>query len=168
MIYAHGSFKTGHCLTCKAEYSFDWIKKNIHDKEFLKCEKCGDEENESGLVKPDIVFFGERMPENFMKMFRVDLSECDCLIVIGTSLKVQPFSLLPGFVADDCPRLLINRDLVGDWALYESEPAKNKRDVAFQGDCDSGCLKLAQLLGFDKELRELVKNEQAKFKPRAK
>lgn len=124
----------------------------------MKCEneKCGT----IGVVKPDIVFFGEQMPAEFQN-FRTDFAECDCLIVMGTSLKVYPFSSLVNFVRPECPRLLINRDLVGDWATYESAEddqhhhEDNYRDVAFLGDCDDGCDRLAELLGMKDELQKL-------------
>ena len=41
-----------------------------------------------------------------------DLGECDLLIILGTSLKVQPFASLVGLVREDVPRLLINREQV--------------------------------------------------------
>ncbi|XP_013908841.1 PREDICTED: NAD-dependent protein deacetylase sirtuin-2-like [Thamnophis sirtalis] len=42
---------------------------------------------------------------------------------------------------------------------FDSEKAY--RDVAWLGDCDEGCLALAELLGWKKELEELVKKEHA-------
>lgn len=39
----------------------------------------------------------------------------------------------------------------------------NHRDVAYEGDCDDGCLYLAEQFGFGEELRELVKREHAKI-----
>ena len=34
---AHGSFKKGHCISCKKEYSLEWMKEEISAHEFLKC-----------------------------------------------------------------------------------------------------------------------------------
>jgi NAD-dependent deacetylase sirtuin 2 len=169
VIYAHGSFKTGHCLSCRKEYPFGWIKRNIQEKQFLKCESksCAEDTKASEklkIVKPDIVFFGEQMPEEFLRCYQSDLNECDCLIVMGTSLAVHPFGSLIDYVRPDCPRLLINRDLVSDWLRYEVYPdEKNHRDVAFQGDCDKGCAELAELLGFRKELFDLMTREEIRL-----
>ncbi|RNA26308.1 NAD-dependent deacetylase sirtuin-2 isoform X1 [Brachionus plicatilis] len=151
IIHAHGSFRTGHCLECGAEYSMKWMKDKLDIESILYCEK---EECSGGLVKPDIVFFGECLPTEFLN-FRQDFSECDCLIVMGTSLKVAPFSRLPLAVKIDCPKLLINRDLVGEWERYVVDQDKNYRFVAELNECDAACLKLAKLLGLDKELNEL-------------
>lgn len=48
-----------------------------------------------GLVKPDIVFFGENLPERFFERLK-DLQQADLLIILGTSLVVQPFASLIG------------------------------------------------------------------------
>ena len=52
-----------------------------------------------GLVKPDIVFFGEALPEDFHKN-RMLPSSADLCIVMGTSLMVQPFASLPSFCSE--------------------------------------------------------------------
>ena len=46
-------------------------------------------------MKPDIVFFGESLPEEFHNQMAADKEECDLLIVIGSSLKVRPVALIP-------------------------------------------------------------------------
>merc|ERR1711977_299977 len=66
-----------------------------------------------GLCKPNIVFFGESLPEVFWEKLKEDFPECDLLLVMGTSLAVAPFSSLVNKVADNVPRCLINRDPVG-------------------------------------------------------
>jgi NAD-dependent SIR2 family protein deacetylase len=48
-----------------------------------------------GIMKPDIVFFGEGLPEIFHDSMAKDKDECDLLIVIGSSLKVRPVALIP-------------------------------------------------------------------------
>eukprot|EP00966_Prymnesium_polylepis_P171630 3968264-Prymnesium_polylepis.1 len=58
----------------------------------------------------DIVFFGEQLPERFFSLASSDFPDCDLLIVMGTSLKVQPFASLTSRVAPNVPRLLINRE----------------------------------------------------------
>ncbi|XP_027900787.1 NAD-dependent protein deacetylase sirtuin-2 isoform X1 [Xiphophorus couchianus] len=169
LIEAHGTFYTSHCvkLLCKKEYDLDWMKEKIFSDEIPKCEKC------SSLVKPDIVFFGESLPTRFFTTMKMDFPLCDLLIVMGTSLQVQPFASLIGRVSKSCPRLLINMEKTGqaDPILgllgfgggmdFDSENAY--RDVAQISTCDDGCLALADLLGWKAELEELVKNEHARI-----
>ena len=47
-------------------------------------------------MKPDIVFFGESLPQRFFQYMASDFSKADLLIVLGTSLTVQPFASLIG------------------------------------------------------------------------
>ncbi|KTF88518.1 hypothetical protein cypCar_00038928 [Cyprinus carpio] len=47
------------------------------------------------IMKPDIVFFGENLPEFFHRAMKQDKDEVDLLIVIGSSLKVRPVALIP-------------------------------------------------------------------------
>ena len=44
------------------------------------------------MTKPDIVFFGENLPRRFFDAVENDLPKCDLLIIMGTSLVVQPFA----------------------------------------------------------------------------
>lgn len=46
-------------------------------------------------------------------MLQEDFPKCDLLIIMGTSLKVQPFASLVDAVPDTTPRLLINREKSG-------------------------------------------------------
>lgn len=100
-----------------------------------------------GLVKPEIVFFGEALPEDFHKNRSLP-SSADLCIVMGTSLTVQPFASLPGFCADGVPRLLINSERVGGLGTRAD-------DVLFLSDCDSGVRALAAALGWTEQLEAL-------------
>lgn len=59
-------------------------------------------------MKPDITFFGEKLPEPFFKALKQDVSKCDLVIVIGTSLKVGgSVHLLLKHVEDRVPQVKI-------------------------------------------------------------
>ncbi len=83
----HGSYKTAHCIKCGKLYSLPEYRENLRDGNVKYCE-CG------GAVKPDIVFFGENLPEVFYSELSSP-SECDLLLVIGTSLSVTPAAYYP-------------------------------------------------------------------------
>ena len=53
IVEAHGSFANQHCIDCKATFDRDTLVEHIKANTIAHCEACG------GLVKPDIVFFGE-------------------------------------------------------------------------------------------------------------
>lgn len=95
---------------------------------------------------------------------------------MGTSLTVQPFASLVDYVSDHCVRLLINRDKVGktnSGGFFRSmmfgeglcfDLPGNRRDVAYEIECDEGCLYLAEQFGFGDELKAMVEIEHTKIK----
>jgi NAD-dependent histone deacetylase SIR2 len=143
IVEAHGSFATQRCIECKTEYPDDLMKEKVQAGEVPHClvPEC------NGLVKPDIVFFGEALPEAFFSNRHVPTT-ADMIIVMGTSLSVQPFASLPSFAKEGAPRLLFNLERVGDLG---SRPD----DVVVLGDCDTGVRKLADALGWLDELELL-------------
>ncbi|KAF4076691.1 hypothetical protein AMELA_G00217990 [Ameiurus melas] len=167
LIEAHGTFHTSHCVSflCRKEYTMEWMKDKIFADDTPKCETC------NSLVKPDIVFFGENLPTRFFNSMKKDFPQCDLLIIMGTSLQVQPFASLVSRVPTSCPRLLINMEKSGqsDFSMgflgfgggMDFDSDKAYRDVAHLSTCDDGCLALAELLGWKAELEELVKHEHA-------
>lgn len=66
-------------------------------------------------MKPDIVFFGEGLPESFHSAMAQDKSQCDLLIVIGSSLKVRPVALIP---SESCYGT--------KWKVHENQPITGK------------------------------------------
>ncbi|CAL8372228.1 NAD-dependent protein deacetylase sirtuin-2 [Gadus morhua] len=169
LIEAHGTFFTSHCVSfsCRKEYNLEWMKEKIFSDDIPKCDKC------SSLVKPDIVFFGESLPVRFFTSMKMDFPQCDLLIIMGTSLQVQPFAGLVGRVSKSCPRLLINMEKAGQADPFfgvldfgggmDFDSEKAYRDVAHISTCDEGCLALADLLGWKGELEELVNSEHSRI-----
>lgn len=155
LVECHGHFRTASCISCGIP--FDGVKCRdtiCEDGEAPICIKCG------CLVKPDIVFFGESLPIRFKKLLHDDLSKSDLLIVLGTSLKVAPVSLIPEMVHSRTPRILMNRELVGDFVAPGTDG--NHRDVFVEGDVDDSVRTLCSLLGWEEELMQL--NEQTRLK----
>ncbi|KAK9507257.1 hypothetical protein O3M35_007160 [Rhynocoris fuscipes] len=70
----------------------------------------GEVDFQKGIMKPDIVFFGEGLPESFHDAMASDKDTCDLLIVIGSSLKVRPVALIPSSLPSHVPQILINRE----------------------------------------------------------
>lgn len=148
LVECHGHFRTASCINCGIPFNGSECKNIMLEKKIAPtCPKC------SGLIKPDIVFFGESLPVRFGKLLHHDLNSADLLIVMGTSLQVTPVSLIPEMVASNCPRLLMNRELVGDFVPTGVDG--NYRDVFEEGDCDDSVIKLCKLLGWEDELMEM-------------
>eukprot|EP00591_Stephanopyxis_turris_P008016 CAMPEP_0195534916 /NCGR_PEP_ID=MMETSP0794_2-20130614/43290_1 /TAXON_ID=515487 /ORGANISM="Stephanopyxis turris, Strain CCMP 815" /LENGTH=375 /DNA_ID=CAMNT_0040667911 /DNA_START=64 /DNA_END=1191 /DNA_ORIENTATION=+ len=146
VVECHGNFRSASCIECQSPYDGELCKTEFLTKDYPpRCSFC----KKKGLIKPDIVFFGEGLPDLFFKHVRGDLSACDLLIVMGTSLMVQPVSNIPDMVGSHCPRLLLNRERVGN---FQPKCESNHRDVFEPGDCDDSVLKLCRLAGWEDEL----------------
>ncbi|KAJ7464833.1 Sir2 family histone deacetylase Hst2 [Mycena galericulata] len=141
IIEAHGSFASQRCIDCRTPFDDAEMKRKILAKETPKCVKC------RGLVKPDIVFFGESLPDNFLQAIP-NVAKADLLIIMGTSLTVHPFAGLAERTGPRCPRVLINLDLVGGIG-------RRPNDVVLLGKCDDVVRKLCKELGWEGELLKL-------------
>jgi len=162
LVNAHGTWATAHCIECGEMEDAAWVKTEIcKHKRHPLCRYC------DGLLKPDIVFFGEPTPYKMEQLAREDFRKCDLLIVAGTSLQVQPFASMINMVEGYVPRMLFNRDPVGlrgDFAdgygfLFGHEA--NYRDVCVLGNCDDIVVKFAKQINISKELKK-IKSEYRK------
>lgn len=172
VIEAHGSFAKASCVKCHApctnmtDYWHD-----IQGDIVPRCTAC------RGVLRPDVVFFGEGLPAEFSDFQATDFEACDLLIVMGTSLKVYPFAGLTNQVTSLTPRLLFNAEPVGafvhgaQWQLPEAssespaslqrishkdEYTNSYRDVSVLGDIDSGIMELAKALKWDADLARMM------------
>lgn len=138
IVFAHGSFGSQSCIDCKSPYPHDEMGKHIEEGEVARCKEC------NGLVKPDITFFGEALPDAFFTSQDI-VHNADLVFVMGSSLSVYPFAGLPIKANEDAPRVLMNMDKVG-------EIGSRLEDVVWLGECDDGVRELAEHLGWWEEL----------------
>ncbi len=80
----HGSIITIKCTVCDFK---DKITSGFSQLPPL-C-KCGN------MLRPDVVWFGEALPQNVWESAMEEASSCDVMVVVGTSLAVSPANLLP-------------------------------------------------------------------------
>ena len=146
IVEAHGTFSSASCVSCKRVEDVDKVKEKIFSGVVPRCSHC------KGLVKPDIVFFGENLPGRFFSLQWSDLRVCDLLVVMGTSLEVEPFNGLVDMVRSTSPRLLINRDLVGPFSEKRKRLARAAPDLAIKGDLVAGVKRLSALAGWSNDL----------------
>lgn len=148
LVEAHGSFLTASCHLCYTPFPAKEAQQSIVNGHIPRCTFC------HGVVKPDIVFFGEDLPKRFYE-FSKDFGNADLLIIMGTSLSIEPFASMVNSVRPNVPRLLLNRHLVGP---FKKKPLKNT-DVAEVGELTDSTTKFAEALRWTTEIEELMKTE---------
>ena len=77
----HGSVRENYCMDCNRAYTMEWM---LRSSGVPRCEKCG------GVVKPYVVLYGEPLDKYTCMGACREISNCDVLIVAGTSLAVEP------------------------------------------------------------------------------
>jgi NAD-dependent SIR2 family protein deacetylase len=140
IVECHGHFRSASCIDCRRP-SDDCKSIILETNDFPTCNHCG------GYVKPDIVFFGEGLPDRYMHLLPRDLDEADLLLIMGTSLMVAPVSMIPDMVDGTCKRVLLNKERMGN-----CHDDKDERDVIPEGDCDDSVRMFAKLLNWEDEL----------------
>jgi len=84
----HGSPAHHHCLKCGKAFGYEEIAPRVLADEVPHC-SCG------GLIKPDIVFYGENLNEALLDQAFSEMGKAELLLVLGSSLTVQPAASLP-------------------------------------------------------------------------
>jgi NAD-dependent deacetylase len=89
VVEVHGSPVTHRCIKCGKTWPFSEIVPIVMRDEVPSCDVCG------GIVKPDITFFGEALPERAIAEAIALAESCDLMLVLGSSLTVQPAASIP-------------------------------------------------------------------------
>jgi NAD-dependent deacetylase len=93
VVEVHGTIETGSCLKCSAAYPLEEVKTLFDAEGVARCSSCG------GPVKPDVVLFGEMLPERAMEEAHELASRAELLLCVGSSLEVYPVASLPAVTA---------------------------------------------------------------------
>src|SRR5262249_40363809 len=89
VIEVHGSIATSSCTTCGARFPLEEVPELFDEDGIATCRGC------MGKVKPDVVLFGEYLPEAAILEAQDLCSEADVLLCVGPSLEVHPVAALP-------------------------------------------------------------------------
>jgi NAD-dependent deacetylase len=121
VIEMHGTLRTLSCRQCfkKAEAK-DYLQTFVEQGELPRCPDC------NGLMKPDVILFGEQLPQKAWYDAQRESRRCDLMLVAGSSLEVLPVAGLPMQAIDRGSHLVI---------LNNAETYLNVRaDVVIQED----------------------------------
>jgi NAD-dependent deacetylase len=101
VVEVHGSIATSSCTTCRASYPLESVGELFDDDGIATCACC------MGKVKPDVVLFGEFLPEAAMTEAQELCSSADLLLCVGSSLEVHPVAGLPQLTLEAGGRVAI-------------------------------------------------------------
>jgi NAD-dependent deacetylase len=115
-IEVHGSIRTSSCLECHASFT---LAETRARGELPRCD-CG------AVLKPDVVLFGEMLPEVAITQAFVHAGQADLLLCVGSSLEVHPVGGLPE----------ITLSAGGQVAIVTAGPTPYDREAAVKLDGD--------------------------------
>ena len=90
VVELHGDMREAACTSCGRTYRADqFIDDLLEAGEVPRCPECG------GVLKPNIVLFGEQLPTGAIELAFEQANQADVLLVAGSSLEVTPASMIP-------------------------------------------------------------------------
>jgi NAD-dependent deacetylase len=102
VIEMHGTMRTLTCTQC-----YHQVEAALHLDKFVGngkipcCPKCGN------ILKPDVILFGEQLPQAAWFKAQREARQCDLMLVVGSSLEVLPVAGLPMQALDRGAHLII-------------------------------------------------------------
>jgi NAD-dependent deacetylase len=119
VVEVHGTIETSSCWECSRAYPLEAVASLFDADGVARC-SCG------GAVKPDVVLFGEMLPEDAMLEAQALCARADLLLCVGTSLEVYPVAGLPS----------VTRDAGGAVAIVTKGPTPYDREAEVRLDGD--------------------------------
>jgi NAD-dependent deacetylase len=121
VVEMHGSIGSSSCLSCRSAYELDAVRGRLEadDEGIPRCD-CGE------ALKPDVVLFGELLPEDAMRDASALALGADLLLCVGSSLEVFPVAQLPSLTLRAGGRLAI--------VTKGATPIDAEADVKLTGD----------------------------------
>ncbi len=98
----HGSLREATCTHCFTVYPAQpIIERFLADRQVPHCEKCG------GVIKPNVILYGEQLPATTLAQARQAAQKADLVLIIGSSLEVAPARDIPLTAVRNGAKLII-------------------------------------------------------------
>jgi NAD-dependent deacetylase len=98
----HGTLRTLSCTGCFQKFeSAPFLQPYIESGKIPRCLSC------NGILKPDVILFGEQLPQSAWYEAQRAARQCDLMVVAGSSLEVLPVARLPMQALDRGAHLII-------------------------------------------------------------
>jgi len=105
VIEMHGTLNSLTCAACFKKFqASDYLKPFIEHGTIPLCTNC------NGILKPDVILFGEQLPQAAWFEAQNAARHCDLMLVAGTSLEVLPVASLPVQIVDRGAHLVVLND----------------------------------------------------------
>jgi len=101
VLELHGSSRSFSCLSCDKMYDLNSALRLLKKTLPPECDECG------GILRPDVILFGEALPQDVLYQATEATRHCDLFLVIGSSLLVQPAASLPVLAKENHAKLVI-------------------------------------------------------------
>ena len=96
VIEYHGTFAWQRCMDCNKNYE----TRKVDISEIPPRCACG------GILRPDIIFYGETIPAEALRRSRQAATDCDLMLVVGTSAEAQPAAMIPVIAKDHGAKII--------------------------------------------------------------
>jgi NAD-dependent deacetylase len=133
VIEVHGSIETSSCLECGTAYGLDEVENVFDERGVAVCSECG------GAVKPDVVLFGELLPEAAIQQATELAEGADLMLCVGSSLAVHPVAGLPRLTLECGGALAI--------VTKGATPYDHDAELKLDGEVDEELVALVAALG---------------------
>lgn len=133
VIEVHGSIETSSCTTCATSFELEEMDGLFDDRGVAICSVC------RGPVKPDVVLFGELLPESSMARASELAERADLMLCVGSSLVVHPVAGLPRLTLEAGGRLAI--------VTKGETPYDGEAELRLEGEVDEELGALLAALG---------------------
>ena len=102
VIETHGTMQTLTCTQCYHQVQAEaYLVPFVETGEMPHCPKCAQ------ILKPDVIFFGEQLPQTAWFKAQREARQCELMLVVGSSLEVLPVAGLPMQALDRGAHLII-------------------------------------------------------------
>ncbi|WP_083980186.1 SIR2 family NAD-dependent protein deacylase [Demequina salsinemoris] len=125
VVELHGALPTTSCMGCGAgPFPTPDILARLDEEPDPRCRECG------GILKTDVVYFGEALPERALDRAIQASKECDVFVAIGTTLTVYPVASLPGVALDSGASLIVVNAEATSYDRYADEVIREPIETA--------------------------------------
>lgn len=133
VVELHGHLRSASCLECRTHYpAYDLWPAFLQHGILPRCPTC------STILKPDVILFGEPPPYQNLRTAQEDALRCDVMLVVGSSLEVEPAADLPFLARRRGAKIVV--------VNFTPTPIDNRAEVVIQADAAYALPHLVQLL----------------------